>query len=313
MKTDKVLHCLAAVVAVGWLALQPQTALAGEEDSSGADRDVSGTMKHIRGVAVTGVNSVLGKPLFSWGAPFGASFNFPTLGVFNPQGTDPTPLDSNTPESAVLASWLDPTFLALLGKPPSYVVNPAWVNVPLRKVPINVSISLDSKMALPGVRAAGPIDLAQAEPSNDITVGQWMRGGGVATIHCAGERATLELQMRNLIPNRLYSVWGFMGAPAPPGAQFPAGFPIPIGGTPNFFTTDKRGDATFERWIKFCPLDAQSPTGTPLLFIDVHFNAIDQTWGAVVTPGFIDGNWPGFITFSHVVFPVNVELLNHNP
>jgi hypothetical protein len=31
----------------------------------------------------------------------------------------------------------------------------------------------------------------------------------------------------------------------------------------------------------------------------------------VVAPGFIDGNWPGLITFSHVVFPVNVELLDH--
>jgi hypothetical protein len=303
MNIKKILQCGAVTLGLSWWSLQPISSIAGDSDGEDAGS------RHIQGIAVTGVNSIVGKPFFSWGAPFGASFNVPTMGAYNKDGPDPTPLDANTPKSALLASWIDPLFLSLFNKPPGYVVNPAWLNVPLRKVPINVDFALAKRVPLPGVRDVGPIDLAQVEPTNDITLGQWLGASGVATIRCAGEGATIELRMRRLIPNRMYSVWGTMGLPAQPGAQAPGAFPIPLGGTPNIFVTDKNGDGTFERWVKFCPFVPQS-SGSPLLFIDVQFNAIDQTWGAVVAPGFIDGNWPGFITFSHVVFPVNVELLN---
>lgn len=282
----------------------------GAYDHWNGNRHSGRKAKRIRGVAVTGVNSVLGKPFFSWGEPFGASFNFPTMGALNRSGPSPLPLNANTPKSTILVTWIDRVFLALFNKPPDYVINPAWLNVPLRDVPVNVDFALMQTAPLRGVREAEPLELAQAEPANDITLGQWLKGGGVATIDCSGGAAEVRLRMSNLIPNRMYSVWATMGAPTPPGSPAPNAFPIPLGGAPNTFMTDENGDAAFKRWIKFCPLDAQS-SGSPLLFIDVHFNSKHQTYGAVVAPGFIDGNWPGIITFSHVVFPVNVELLDN--
>lgn len=311
------MQCFTAVVGLALLSMQPMSVVAGDRDESAYkdDHHLRGgdhhrRIKRIRGVPVTGVNSVLGKPFFSWGEPFGAAFNYPAMGVFNKDGADPLPLDANTPQSAILSTYIDPVFLALLGKPADYVVNPEWINVPLRDVPINIDFAFVQKQTLPGVREAGALELAQAQPANDITLGQWMEASGVVTINCSGAGADVKLRMRSLIPNRMYSVWALMGLPPQPGSTIPAAFPIPIGGTPNFFMTDKNGAATFSRWMKGCPLDTQS-MGSPMLLIDVHYNANQQTYGAVVTPGFIDGNWPGIITFSHVVFPINVELLDN--
>jgi len=305
MSTRKSMQLLGAVLGLGCLVT---AALAGDTGASQNGGHSDRRVKHFRAVVVTGVNSALGEPVFSWGEPFGAAFNFPTMGAFNKEGPNPLPLDASTPASAVLASYIDPVFLALFGKPPDYVLNPQWLNVPIRQTPINVDFSLAKKQPLPGVRDAQPLDLAQAEPANAITLGEWMRGRGNASISCAGDGAEVQLRMRGLIPNRMYSVWATMGVPPQPGQQTPNAFPIPIGGTPNIFVTDREGDASFERWIKFCPLDAHA-TDNPLLFIDVQLNANDQTYGAVISPGFIDGNWPGIITFSHVVFPINVQLL----
>jgi hypothetical protein len=307
-------HAITAASLLVLLAAPLPSALADDRDPSATDhwraQSPDRKVKRIRGVAVTGVNSILGKPFFSWGEPFGASFNFPTMGALNRSGPQPLPLNENTPQSSILVSWIDRTFLALFNKPPDYVLNPAWLNVPLRDVPVNVDFAFMQTAPLRGVREAEPLELAQAEPANDITLGQWLQASGAATIECAGEGANIKLRMSRLIPNRMYTVWATMGAPTPPGSPAPNAFPIPLGGAPNTFMTDENGDGTFKRWVKFCPLDPQSG-GSPLLFIDVQFNSKHQTYGAVVAPGFIDGNWPGLITFSHVVFPVNVELLDH--
>jgi hypothetical protein len=293
-------HC-AALLGLGLLALQPL--------SAGADEQAGGEQT-FHGIPVTGVNSVLGQPLFSWGEPFGASFNFPTMGVFNEGSAFPLPLDSSTPSSAILASYVDPMFLALFGKPADYMVAPGLMNVRLRDVAVNIDFALAQKAPLPGIRDAHPLQLSQAEPSNDITVGQWLAASGVAKVTCTADGgADVRLHMKNLVPNRMYSVWATMGLPPQPGSTVPQAFPIPLGGAPNTFMTNENGDATFKRWLKFCPLDTQS-AGSPMLFVDVQFTANHQTWGAVVAPGFIDGNWPGIITFSHLIFPMNVELLN---
>lgn len=306
------IHTVAAASLLALLSMQSAESIAG--DPGEAAYEHRGThhntrVRRIRGVAVTGVNSVLGQPVFSWGEPFGASFNFPTLAAFNKDGPNPIPLDADTPMSAIVATYIDRDFLDLFNKPPDYVLNPQWLNVPLRDVPVNVDFAMGMTSPLRGAREAEPLELSQAEPANDITLGRWLKGNGTATISCSGGEGEIKLRMRSLIPNRMYSVWATMGLPPQPGQTTPAAFPIPLGGAPNTFMTDENGEGSFKRWIKFCPLDPQS-AGSPLLFIDVHFNSKHQTYGAVVAPGFIDGNWPGIITFSHVIFPVNVELLD---
>jgi hypothetical protein len=133
-----------------------------------------------------------------------------------------------------------------------------------------------------------------------------MQARGWATVDCSGAGADIRLRMKSLIPNRAYTVWAGMGIPSPSSVA-PAVLPIPLGGAPSVFMTDENGDGTFKRWMNFCPFDTQ-PTESPLLFIDVHFVANHQTYGAAIAPGFVDGNWPGIITFSHVVFPISVEV-----
>lgn len=265
-------------------------------------------IKHIHGISVTGVNSVLGDPLFSWGEPFGASFNFPTMGVYDELADHPQPITADTPYSAVLASYIDPLFISLFNKPDDFEVDPSLLNVPLREIPVNADFFLSQRLPLPSIRDADPLELSQASPAKDITLGRWLKARGTASIRCLDDNAYVKLRMRSLIPNRMYSVWATMGLPPQPGATTPAAFPIPVGGTPNYFMTDERGNAVFKRWLNFCPLDIET-SGSPLLFIDVQYNAIHQSWGSIVAPGFIDGNWPGTITFSQMVFPVNVELL----
>ena len=114
--------------------------------------------------------------------------------------------------------------------------------------------------------------------------------------------------MKSLIPNRMYSVWATPGLPRDGSAT--SFFPIPLGGVPNMLITDEDGDATYERSIKFCPFDTES-TNRTLLTINVQYHANHQNYGAVPEPAFIDGNWLGIITFNHIQFPINVELLDN--
>ena len=63
--------------------------------------------------------------------------------------------------------------------------------------------------------------------------------------------------------------------------------------------------------MKLCPLDAQAPDAPSMLTMEVMFHANQHTYGAVPLPGLINGNWHGVIQFSHVVFPVNVAVLDN--
>ncbi len=292
------LQCFTAALGLGLLSLQSMNAVANDRDES------SRKAKRIQGVTMTGTNSALGKPVFSWGGVFG-TFNFPTTFVYNSHGTEPLPLDETTPASAILATGVSPEYLFIRGETPD-VVKPEWINVPLRKVPVNIDfdVSLTKKTVLRGLLQADPVERSQSEPAGDITLGQWMKANGVLTINCAGRGADLKMRFENLIPNRLYSVWATMGLPDPgSGIENPA-IPLPIGGTPSVFMTDERGDATFRRWIKFCPLD-KNATRDPMLTIEVLYHANHSVYGAIPAPGIM----LGLITFPHVLFPINVELL----
>lgn len=279
-------------------------ALALSVSSAGADSRTY-QRKMIQGYAVTGHNHILGKPYFTWGEPYGP-FNFPTMGIYNEGGGAPLPIDEDTPPDAILATAVDPRLLLVTGKSADYVVPTDWINVPLRDVPVNTDFAFVNTQKLPGVEDAEPLQVAQAEPSQPLTLGQWMAATGVANIVCRGDMATVELKLRNLIPNRMYAVWATLGLPKDGSAS--TFFPIPLGGAPNVLVTDGDGDAAYERKVNFCPLDADS-TNRPLLTINVQYHGNHQNYGAVPEPAFIDGNWLGLITFNHVQFPINVELL----
>jgi hypothetical protein len=295
------LQCFTAVLGLGILSLQSTCAVAHDHDEN------SRRVKRIQGIVVTGTNSAFGKPLFSWGGPYG-TFNFPTTFVYNKNGTEPLPLDENTPPSAILATGVSPEYLFIRGETPD-VVKPEWINVPLRKVPVNIDFdpSLQQKTVLRGLLEAQPAERAQSEPAGDITVGQWKNASGVLTINCAtGRGAELKMRMQNLIPNRLYSIWATMGLPKPGGGIQNPTLPWPVGGTPSVLMTDDHGDATFKRWIKFCPLD-KNATPDPMLTIELLYHANHSIYGAIPAPGIM----LGLITFPHILFPINVEMLEN--
>lgn len=267
-------------------------------------------VKRIRGITVTGVNSVKGRALFDWGEPFG-TFNFPAIFAHNENGDTPFPVDEDTPDSAILATGVAPEYLFVRGETFDDV-DPAKVNLPLRNVPINIDFDYLEKVPLPGLEEAQPLELSQAVPNNDITLGQWMEARSVIKIDCTGDKAKVKLGVRNLIPNRIYSVWATVNLPeevsGTPGVYSST---LPIGGTPNIFITDENGDARYERDIKFCPYDIDPEKVDmpvhPVLNIELLYHADHEAYGAIPAPGIM----LGLITFSHVVFPINVEMLDN--
>lgn len=260
----------------------------------------------IQGVAVTGHNDVLGEPFFDWGPPFG-SFGFVTLGIYNEYGSEALPIGKHYPDEAIVATTLDPNILAPNGITDEDI-DPDWLNIPLRDVP--TTINFYEKRALPGVFDAEASEKAQAGPSEPITLRQWMSASGTAKILCFDSgRSTVRLRMKNLIPSRLYAVWSTLG-PSKRGDSevFPS---LPIGGVPNLFITDERGDAWYERTLQFCPLAPES-TDRAMLVINVQLHSNHQNYGAINGPPLAqvpNGYWIGTVIHNHLQFPINVKLL----
>jgi hypothetical protein len=298
---------LAVVSALALLSMEFSSASA-HENSEDHDSNHDGG-RHletvIQGVTVTGQNDVRGQPFYDWGPPYGP-FHFPTVGVYDPNNTEPMHVDETTPDSALLSTIVDPTFLIVAGATPADV-DPSWVNVPLRNIPVNIDFALVTKQAIPGtMETAVPIQQSQSEPSFPITLGQWMSARGTAKIVCDHDGADVMLDLRSLLPNRMYDVWATLGLPRDGSSN--KFFPIPLGGVPNVFVTDKHGNAVFKRWINFCPMSPET-TNRPVLTINVQWHGNEQNYGAITEPGFVHGLWLGVITFNHIQFPVNVALL----
>jgi hypothetical protein len=299
----------AALVPAAW-CLASAIAVAGDDDWSARSSCPDRHQHHrhiervIRGYAVTGSNVVKGKPLFSWGPPYGL-FTLTHLGIYNAAGPNPLPINENTPASAVLATYVDPNVLLVGGAKPEDV-KPEWINVPLRKIPVNTDFAFVVKGPLLGALSSPPLRQSQVEPAGDITLGQWMKASGAVRITCHGDQATVNLKIRDFLPNREYTVWATLGLPSDGTAQ--TFFPIPLGGTPNIVITNKYGDADFTRVIRACPLVPDS-TNRPMLTINVQFHGNHQSYGGVPEPAFIHGWWPGLVTFTQMQFPVNVEVV----
>jgi hypothetical protein len=301
-RTRKLLH--------GALALLPvalsMPVLAAADDLAAEQHHRWRTARTIQGVAVTGHNDVLGKPFFDWGPPFGI-FGFATIGVYNAQGPMPLPLTESTPRSAILATRIDPNLLASTGVSPDEV-DPSWLNVPLRQVPVQYSFG--KTKPFPGIFEASSSEKGQAAPNNPITVEQWMRANGTARIVCEGDHyAHLKLQVHDLIPNRMYAVWATLGQSRRGDPEvFPS---IPVGGTPNIIITDRDGSALYERPMQFCPL-RPATTDRPMLVINVQYHSNHQNYGGINGPPIEripGGYWIGTVIHNHLQFPVNVTPL----
>lgn len=253
----------------------------------------------LEGVAVTGLNERLGEPVQDFGPPIGP-FHFATSAAYVPGAELPADLSSATPGDVLLATTADPTVLAVFGVDPA-TIDPSLLNVPLRDVPSNVDPAGVVRESLPDILDAPALAPVQAHPSFPITVERWLEAEGTALVRCReSEPSEVSLNMRYLIPNRLYTVWGaFLTAEGPR--------PLPVGGAPNTFTTDDRGSARFSRLLSFCPFEDTADGGRLLSIIAVlHSDHMVYAREPALPHA---GLPPGVVAHAHLEFAVTGQPL----
>ena len=253
----------------------------------------------IKGTAVTGTNRLLGNPTTDYGPPLGTA-GFYNVGVYNPGGSTPLPIDENTPANAILATSIDPGFLMLAGLPIS-LIDESKLNIPLQNVPANVSPAGDHRMQLPSTLAVDPVTPNQAEPMDAVTLNNWLKASGTAKLKCGDHKNTVYIQLHNLIPNRLYTIWGIFESP---DSRFVA---VPLGGTPNAVMTNAEGNSKFKRELGFCPF-VRTDSGSRLLAIDVVYHSDHQVY-AVMPDLPLTGLITGSITHTQLEFTISGQSL----
>ncbi|MGH7703971.1 MAG: hypothetical protein ACREMO_12825 [Gemmatimonadales bacterium] len=249
-----------------------------------------------KGVAESGINHRLGTPVFDLG-PGIVALSFATIGAWNPGGSDPFPLRPETPASTLLATLVDPALLAAFSEPPP---DPALLNVPLRDVAAIVAFD-GSRAPLRDHLVAGQIEPSRTAKTPPVTLGQWLSAGGILKILCTDDsRAQIDLDLHDLLPLGLYTVWGGMLTPQGP-------YPIPFGGTPNAFVADKKGNARFSRLLNYCPMQLAADQ-VPLAFVEVVFHSDQSVYAGV--PELNLGGFPaGTGSHSQVAFAVSATRL----
>lgn len=258
----------------------------------------AGNTVSIDAESVTGWNRLLGEPRYRWDflpAPLDlAGAN--TAGAQGAAGVEPlTPASSR---NTVLASIADPFLEVIFPGLSVALVDPSDLNLPLRQVPTWVSGDLATRRTLPHHGSAPIATQAQAEPEypEPITLDRWLEGKGRLKIRCRDNgTAQIDIRVRDLIPNRAYTVWGLW---------FRADgriFPQPFGGAPNGYVTDPRGGARYERDLNFCPLEAAEGglEGNRLLSIITHLHSDHVFYGAIPAPSAL-GLPPGTVTHMHL-------------
>ncbi len=213
----------------------------------------------IPGKVVTGLNRYLGQPHVDFGGPVGLG-GFETLGAFNPEGDAPELLAPDMPDTTLLATYLDPDFLANVGVDPA-AVDPSLINVPLREVATSVDLTGLIRAPLPGSDTVPLYAGSQTAPVDPVDLATWNRARGVVSFDCQDDGTSqFLLAARNLLPNRLYSVFGFYVGPT--GFITP-----PFGGLPSAFITDSAGRGSMRRTLNGCPLEPGADEPIPLLLL----------------------------------------------
>ncbi len=258
-------------------------------------------------IVSTGLNRRLGKPILEFSfmpPPFKENWGFEMLGVYNPDGPLPLPLTADTPDNAVLVSLVDADGVG----PPQAIfqnVAPELVNVPLRDIGTYANPKLDRGGAIPSQSDGPVIGATQADPSGPITKGDWFKASGTLSVDCAPEGNSVKVNVKTLVPNRLYTVWVLWLDPSGPRM-----IPVPLGGAPNVIITDNQGDGTLERNLNFCPIDAAKDgvDGKRLAEIGVHLHSDHAAYGPVPAP-LAAGFPPGTVLHEQLTFDLGAGKL----
>ena len=235
-----------------------------------------------KGEAITGANRLLGAPLYSYDFAPNPTFGFNTVDELDPVGPLPVALTPASEQKAVLVT----TFPNLAAVPPDVLPN---INVPLRDVGTFVNGLLDRSAVPFHLDSTAPIvGPTQAEPSHPdpITLRYWLRGRGVAFTRCGPRGNFVNIFVKKLIPNRMYSAIALW-------LRDDGSFrPVSLGGVPNVIITNRHGGGHISRQLNFCPEDAaRDGVGADhLIGIAVIYHSAHVAWGAIPTPGA-----PGFL------------------
>ena len=275
--------------------------------SPGVAAALSANAVEFEAIISTGLNRGLGQPLLEFDfmpAPFKENWGFDMLGVYNPDGPLPLPLTADTPDTAVLASFVD---AGGVGPPQAIFQNvaPELVNVPLRDIGTYANPKLDRGGAIPSQSDGPVIGGTQADPSGPITKGDWFKASGTLSVDCAPAGNSVRVDVKDLVPNRLYTVWVLWLDPAGPKM-----IPVALGGAPNVIITDQRGYGSLERDLNFCPVDAalEGVDGKRLAEIGVHLHSDHAAYGPVPAP-LAAGFPPGTVLHEHLTFNLGAGKL----
>ncbi len=230
------------------------------------------------------------------------------MGAFNSEGPEPLDLTPATPDSALLATLVDPGFLLNAGLPPEEW-DPSWWNIPIQYVGTNVDPADLVREALPDAASVPPWQTSKASPADPIYLETWKRARGVVSFECDDQgKSEFLLAARNLIPNRLYSLFGIYFNPTGMGEPI---LTPPFGGLPNAFVSDREGSGTIRRTLNGCPTNPPEPNEPVLLVLDLHLHSDHMLNGAHPSLPLKDGGLGvGAITHAQLEFPINGTQLS---
>jgi len=252
-------------------------------------------MRELRavGIVATGPNDRCGDPIWTLsGVAPGPEAQGTFLGKVDPNPSAVIPIQLTAADcagtgdaGAVLATNFDGPYGAVHGwSLPNLTLN----NLALRQVPIPAGSGLRAPFPLPGLLPPNPLPATVAEPTDPITVASWSAASGDLEITCDDVAGTgfVAAEMRNLIPNRVYTMWGNWAA----GGTITT---APIGGLPNTIVADENGDAQYCRALQFCPLDL-APDGSDLQYLSLVFHGDTVTYGVDPSDPFSTAAFTGF-------------------
>lgn len=257
----------------------------------------------VDGVAVTGSNRLLGKPLWDLGENLGSHAGFSFVYGYNPGASLPFEIDETSPPDTVLASGFDVTYLALFGLTPDDL-DPSLINVPLHQIPV-LSTPDGRRTQLPmSTDVAGDVR-SRAAFQNPITLGQWLGAKGRADILCRDNgTARFDLRLSGLLPNSLYTFWGVWSFDQDGDGIGDVVGGVPLGGVPNLLVADREGNASTRRELNFCPHHE-----TRLKYLTVAYHSEQRGFGAVPDQA-LDGAPGGTTAHAAVSFPINAVPVN---
>ncbi len=288
-----------------------------------ADEQEEGTRKlNVHAYPATGPNRFCDKPLFLLPDPFPPTTGFTFLGEYDPApgASDAIRLDaSNCVPGTILATTTNPAFQGFFGFPDA---DSRLKNIPLRDVPVLAGLDgAYARLPAQGTLPANPLPPVRSKPDYPLTLGDWMGVEGRMKLECAADgSAKVNVKLRSLIPNGVYTLFGIWKTRSPFDGSMTF-MPVAFGGFPNVLVADEKGKAKFSRELDYCPLDP-TPDGSVLMFVDLAYHADSNPHGGfpftpLGTSTFIDRNGEvfqstrpaGIATFVQAAFPVTVEVL----